>query len=443
MSGKEPELMQKIASLCKRRGFIFQSSEIYGGLRSLYDYGPLGVELKRNVRDIWWRDIVSRRRDVVGIDASIIMSPKVWEASGHVAGFHDPLIDCRKCRARFRADRAARNAAGRPECPECGTDDLSEPRQFNLMFKSFLGPLEDGSSVVYLRPETAQAMFVDFMSVQQAYRLKLPFGIAQQGRSFRNEIVVEHFTFRSCEFEQLELEYFVKPGEDERWYAYWLDERIKWYHKLGIKQENLRRRAHEPAELAHYAKACSDVEYMYPWGWGELEGIANRTDYDLKRHAEFSGKDLRYFDAADNSKYFPFVIEPAAGVDRIVLTLLLDAYHEEEVRGEPRVLLRLHPALSPIKVAVLPLVKKERMPEVAGELVERFWDEGINAFYDEKDSIGRRYRRQDEAGTPFCLTVDGQTLADDTVTIRYRDNMQQERIRIAEAVDVVRKAVAI
>ncbi|HHN46912.1 MAG TPA: glycine--tRNA ligase [Planctomycetes bacterium] len=441
MSEVEADLMQKIVSLCKRRGFVFQSSEIYGGLKSLYDYGPLGVEMKRNIKNLWWRDMVHRRRDVVGIDASIIMSPRVWEASGHVAGFHDPLVDCRNCKTRFRLDHAPRDGDGKPQCPECGSHNLSEPRQFNLMFRTNLGSLEDTSHTVYLRPETAQAMFVDFSAVQQTYRLKLPFGIAQQGRSFRNEIVVEHFIYRSCEFEQMEMEFFVRPGEDEKWYEYWKNERLNWYGRYGIRPENLRLRPHEKEELAHYAKACSDVEYRFPWGFAELEGVANRTDYDLKKHSEHSGKDQRYFDPDTREHLFPYVIEPAAGVDRTFLAMLVDAYVEEEVKGEKRVVLKLHPEVAPIKAAVLPLVRKDGMPEKAQEIVNLFREAGVNAFYDEKQSIGRRYRRQDEAGTPFCLTVDGDTMKDGTVTIRFRDNMEQERISSKEALETVRKAL--
>ncbi|MBN1807439.1 MAG: glycine--tRNA ligase [Planctomycetes bacterium] len=438
----DDDLMQKIVSLCKRRGFVFQSSEIYGGLRSLYDYGPLGAEMKRNIRNLWWRDMVSRRSDVVGIDASIIMSPRVWETSGHVEKFADPLADCRKCQARFRLDLVPKDGDGTVKCPECGSGDLSEARQFNLMFRTNLGPVEDSAHTVYLRPETAQAMFVDYANVQQTYRLKLPFGIAQQGRSFRNEIVVEHFIYRSCEFEQMEMEYFVRPGEDERWHEYWKDFRLDWYGRYGIRKDNLRLRAHRQEEMAHYAKACSDVEYRFPWGFAELEGIANRTDYDLKAHAESSGRDLRYFDQETGERFFPYVIEPAAGVDRTFLAMLVDSYCEEEVKGEKRVVLKLHPEIAPIKVAVLPLVRKEGMPAKAEEVVKMFWAEGINAFYDEKQSIGRRYRRQDEAGTPFCLTVDGDTMKDGTVTIRFRDDMRQERIASEASVEVVKKALA-
>jgi len=431
----EQDLMSKIVSLCKRRGFIFQSSEIYGGLRSCYDYGPLGVELKRNVKEQWWRSVVHGREDVVGIDASIIMSPKVWEASGHVSGFSDPLVDCRKCKSRWREDKLAE-----PRCPKCG-GELTEARQFNLMFSTKLGPLEDDSATVYLRPETAQAMFVNFLNVQQAYRMKIPFGIAQVGKSFRNEIVVEHFTFRSCEFEQMEMEFFVKPGTDDEWLEYWKEARFSWYKDLGATPEKLRLRQHEPDERAHYAKDCYDVEYEYPWGWDELEGVANRTDYDLAKHEKASGKKLSYFDPQAQERFLPYVIEPAAGADRAALMFLVDAYEEEppsEGRKDGRTVLRLDPRLAPIKAAVLPLKKNdENLVAKAREIVQEFFLHSVNAFYDEKDSIGRRYARQDEAGTPWCLTVDFQSLDDDTVTIRDRDTMAQERISVDEAVKTV------
>jgi glycyl-tRNA synthetase len=460
-------LMQKITALCKRRGFVFQSSEIYGGLKSAYDYGPLGVELKRNLMNDWWRRMVHEREDVVGIDASIIMSPRVWEASGHVAGFSDPLVDCKLCKARFRADKAPAvvpggeveyRAHGRTlkavatrayVCPECGSPELSEERAFNLMFRTNLGPVESAENTVYLRPETAQAMFVNFLNVQQTYRLRLPFGIAQQGKSFRNEITVEHFIFRSCEFEQMELEFFCEPETSDHWLDYWKNERFDWYLSLGANPDKLRLRAHAPDELAHYARGCYDVEYEYPWGWDELEGIANRTDYDLRQHQEASGKKLTYFDpqkvdpatGRPGMHFLPHVIEPAAGATRSVLMFLLDAYDEEppsEGRAEGRVVLRLHPRLAPIKVAVFPLVKKDEwLTAKSREIVKEFWRGSVNAFYDEKDAIGRRYARQDEAGTPFCITVDGQTKDDDTVTLRFRDDMRQERIPVAEAVDIV------
>jgi glycyl-tRNA synthetase len=464
---EELPLLQKITALCKRRGFVFQSSEIYGGLKSAYDYGPLGVELKRNVMGEWWRRMVHEREDVVGIDASIMMSPRVWQASGHVSGFSDPLVDCKVCKARFRADKApvvepgsevsyrksgqtVKGVAARGYvCPECGSPELSEERAFNLMFQTNLGPVKSEDSTIYLRPETAQAMFVNFLNVQQTYRMRVPFGIAQQGKSFRNEITVEHFIFRSCEFEQMEMEFFCEAEESDQWLEYWKNERLQWYLDLGAKKENLRARPHEPDELAHYAKACYDIEYLYPWGWDELEGIANRTDYDLKKHQEHSGKKLTYFDPQKANPetgkpgvhYLPWVIEPAAGATRTVLMFLLDAYDEEppsEGRKEGRVVLRLHPRLAPIKAAVLPLVKKdEGLTTKARDIVKTFWKSSVNAFYDEKDAIGRRYARQDEAGTPFCITVDGQTKDDDTVTLRYRDDMRQERIKVAEAVDIV------
>ena len=450
----EPELMQKIVALCKRRGFVFPSSEIYGGLRSAYDYGPLGVELKRNVMNEWWRSTVHAREDVVGIDTSIIMHPKVWRASGHVDGFTDPLVDCRKCKTRFRADQApkAENDRGYV-CPGCGSDDLSDERQFNLMFKTNLGPVDTEDNAVYLRPETAQGMFVNFLNVQSTYRMKLPFGIAQMGKSFRNEVTVEHFIFRSVEFEQMEMEFFVEPGTDDEWLEYWKDERFRWYLSLGANESKLRLRPHEGDELAHYAKACYDIEYEYPWGWGELEGVANRTDYDLEKHMEASRKRLTYFDpnkqnpetGKQGMHFLPYVIEPAAGATRTTLMFLLDAYTEEppsEKRKNGRTFLKLHPRLAPIKCAVFPLVKKD--PELtakAREIVQELFASGINAFYDEKDAIGRRYARQDEAGTPYCLTVDAQTKDDDTVTIRERDTMDQERIKVTEALDIVRKRV--
>ncbi|MDP7034302.1 MAG: glycine--tRNA ligase [Planctomycetota bacterium] len=465
--------MNKLVSLCKRRGFVFQSSEIYGGLKSCYDYGPLGVELKRNVTDNWWRSMVHEREDVVGLDASIIMHPDVWKASGHLDGFSDPLVECMDCHVRFRADKAPRMEPGTEVtfrdakkkkvtapvldrgyvCSDCGSPRLSEERAFNLMFSTHLGPVASEENTVYLRPETAQAMFVNFLNVQQSYRLKIPFGIAQVGKSFRNEITVRHFIFRSCEFEQMEMEFFVEPGSDDEWFEYWKKARLQWYVDLGIDPSNLRLRPHEKDELAHYAKGCSDVEYRFPWGWDELEGIANRTDYDLRKHQEASGKKLEIIDPNREDpntgkrpfRYLPYVIEPAAGATRAVLAFLLDAYDEEppsETRKDGRVVLRLHPRVAPIKAAVLPLIKKdENLTARARAIVKEFWGHGINSFYDEKDSIGRRYARQDEAGTPFCLTVDGQTLEEETVTIRYRDDMRQERIEVSQAVDIVRKKV--
>ncbi len=417
--------MDKIVSLAKRRGFIFQSSEIYGGLNSCWDYGPLGVELKNNVKRAWWRKVVQERDDMVGQDASILMHPRVWEASGHVAGFTDPLVDCKVCRQRFRADHLEGD-----KCPACG-GELTEARQFNLMFKTFMGPVEDSAAVVFLRPETAQGIFVNFNNVQTTTRMKLPFGIAQIGKSFRNEITPGNFTFRTREFEQMEIEYFVKPGTDERIHQEWIDRRFQWYIDLGITPERLRLRPHDSDELAHYARGCSDIEYYFPMGWSELEGIANRTDFDLKRHMEYSGANLEYFDQESNEHYVPFVIEPSAGADRGTLAFLLDAYHEEPDKDETRVVLKFHRALAPYKVAVLPLSKKEPLTALSREIMQelrKYW----MIDYDESKSIGRRYRRQDEIGTPYCVTVDFQSLEDKMVTVRDRDTMEQERIPIAE-----------
>jgi len=435
--------MEKVVSLAKRRGFAFQSSEIYGGLASCWDYGPLGVELKRNVKNAWWHAMVQARRDIVGIDCSILMHPRVWEASGHVEGFSDPLVDCRECKARFRADHLDQQ-----QCPlkpskhpgEHDKCDLTEARQFNLMFKTFMGPVEDTAHAVFLRPETAQGIFANFQNVQTTSRHKLPFGIAQIGKSFRNEITPGNFLFRTREFEQMEMEFFVKPGEDEAWFAYWSDERLKWYETFGIRRENLRLRPHESDELAHYAKGCVDVEYQFPFGWSELEGIANRTDFDLRRHAEYSGKDLRYFDEETREHYFPYVIEPAAGADRATLAFLVDAYDEDVVENEARVVLRLHPKLAPVKVGVFPLLRKEGQPESA-QAIHDMLSQYFTAQYDQAGSIGRRYRRQDEAGTPFGVTVDHQTMGDHTVTVRDRDTTQQERIPIDRLVDELRRRI--
>ncbi len=419
--------METIVSLCKRRGFIFQSSEIYGGLGSTWDYGPLGVELKRNVKEAWWNTVVRRRGDMVGLDAAILMHPRVWEASGHVAGFADPMVDCRKCKQRFRAD----HLESLEKCPECG-GDLTEARKFNLMFKTFMGPVEDEAAIVYLRPETAQGIFVNFENVRETMRKKLPFGIAQIGKAFRNEITPGNFTFRTREFEQMEIEFFVKPGEDEEWYQRWIQDRLQWYQEYGIRPEKLQLREHACDELAHYAKACTDIEYEFPFGWSELEGIANRTDFDLRQHAEHSGRDLTYFDEQAQERYFPYVIEPSAGADRATLAFLVDAYHEEEVRKEKRVVLRFHKALAPIKAAVMPLKRNEpRIVAVAKELADNL-RKCMSAVYDDTGSIGRLYRRQDEIGTVWCLTVDFQSLEDQTVTVRDRDTMEQIRLPIAE-----------
>ena len=417
--------MDKIVSLCKRRGFVFPSSEIYGGLASCWDYGPMGVELKRNVRDAWWKAIVHERADVVGLDTSIMMHPRVWEASGHVDGFADPMVDCKSCRLRWRADELETQV-----CPSCG-GALTEPRMFNLMFKTFMGPVEEEASIVYLRPETAQGIFVNFENVFTTSRKKLPFGIAQIGKSFRNEITTGNFIFRTREFEQLELEYFVKPGTDGEWFDYWVKERFDWYVKLGIRKENLRLREHDKDELAHYARACYDIDYLFPMGWSELEGIANRGDFDLTQHAKASGKEFLYFDAEANEKYVPYVIEPSAGVDRSVLAFLIDAYDEEDVEGEKRTVVHLHPALAPIKVAVLPLSRNERLTPLAKTVYRQLCSSFVTD-YDDSQSIGRRYRRQDEIGTPFCVTIDFESLEDKQVTIRDRDSLAQIRVPIEE-----------
>lgn len=411
--------MNDLVSLCKRRGIIFPSSEIYGGINSCWDYGPLGVELKRNIKEAWWQAIVQRRDDVVGVDTSIIMHPEVWRASGHVENFTDPLVDCKSCKQRFRADHLSTE-----RCPECG-GELTPPRQFNLMFKTYIGPVEEKAAEVYLRPETAQGIFVDFKIVQAASRLRVPFGIAQIGKSFRNEVSPGNFIFRSREFEQMELEFFVDLEHDEEWFEYWVEERFRWYLDLGIRPEKLRKRPHRPEELAHYAKACYDIEYEFSFGWQEIEGIAHRGQYDLSQHVKYSGKDLSYYDDLTGEHYLPIVIESSAGVDRALLTFLTDAYTEEE----DRVVLRLNPRLAPVKVAVFPLLKKTDLVEKA-RAIEKELRRHLVVAYDEAGSIGRRYRRQDEVGTPYCVTVDYQTLEDQTVTVRDRDTMAQERVGI-------------
>ena len=448
------DLMNKLTSLSKQRGFIFQSSEIYGGTGSVYDYGPLGVELKRNLREAWWQEMVHSREDVVGLDAGILMHPKVWEASGHVEGFTDPLVECRNCHRRFRADEllgeeaggagegpsaeeimADPDVAGRlaeAQCPVCGvTGEFTEPRQFNLMFETHMGAVQDEGSRAYLRPETAQGIFVNFRNVQESARQKVPFGIAQVGKAFRNEITPGNFIFRTREFEQMEMQYFVKPGTDDEWLERWKERRMTWLRGLGIRPDRLRFHEHGPDELAHYAKSAVDVQYRFPFGWQEFEGIHNRTDFDLRRHQEHSGKKLEYIDPSRDERFVPYVIETSAGLDRTLLVLLADAYREEEVDGDTRTVLKLHPRLAPVTVAVFPLVKKEGMPEVARSITDDLRGR-FNAFYDESGSIGRRYRRQDEAGTPFCLTVDGQTMEDDTVTVRDRDSLEQVRVPIPE-----------
>jgi len=426
-------VMDKIVSLAKRRGYVFQSSEIYGGLGSVWDYGPLGVELKRNLKERWWRSMIYERDDIEGVDAAILMHPKVWEASGHVAGFTDPLVDCKQCKNRFRADDPRiKGTPGEPDaqCPTCGTKgNLTAPRMFNLMFKTFMGPVEEQAAVVYLRPETAQGIYVNYLNVLQSSRQKVPFGIAQIGKAFRNEITPGNFTFRTREFEQMEMQFFVKPGDDERWFEEWRAARMQWHVDLGITAAKLRFHQHTADELAHYAKAAFDIEYEFPFGWHEFEGIHNRTDFDLGRHQQHSGKKLDYLDPATNERFVPYIIETSLGADRLALVALVDAYHEEEVEGEPRVVLRFHPAIAPIKAGVFPLVKKDGMPEVATRIAADLRRE-MPVFYDDGGSIGRRYRRQDEAGTPFGVTVDGQTLEDQTVTVRDRDTLQQTRVGV-------------
>lgn len=427
--------LEKIVSLCKRRGFIFQSSEIYGGLGGAWDYGPLGVELKNNIKRAWWKANVQERDDMVGLDAAILMHPMVWKASGHVDTFTDPMVDCKKCKGRFRADEIESDV-----CPTCGArGQFTEARMFNLMFKTYVGPVEEDAALVYLRPETAQAIFVNFDNILTSSRRKLPFGVAQMGKAFRNEITPRNFIFRVREFEQMEIEYFCRPEDAERVHQEWLDVRLRWYLDLGLRRERLRLRQQTPEELAHYAAATYDVEYLFPMGWMEIEGIANRRDFDLRQHAQFSGRELTYFDEERNEHVVPYVIEPSAGVDRPLLAFIVDAYDEEEVRGETRVVLRLHPRLAPVKVAVLPLSRNEKLVPTA----RRVWDmlrPHWMTMYDDAQSIGRRYRRQDEIGTPYCVTVDFETVEkDDAVTIRERDSMEQVRVPISSLVDALRE----
>jgi glycyl-tRNA synthetase len=424
--------MDKIVSLSKRRGFVFQSSEIYGGISSSYDYGHYGVLLKNNVKAQWWRSMLQERDDVVALDSAIIQHPRTWEASGHLAGFTDPLVDCRTCKLRFRADQLDIAACGRRPSKHPGEDeqcDLTPARDFNLMFETTVGPVKGEGDTVYLRPETAQGIFLNFRNYLQFSRKKPPFGIAQIGKSFRNEITPGNFIFRTREFEQMEMEFFVPPPDAPSWFSYWLQQRHNWYLDLGIRADHLRLRAHDADELSHYSSATSDVEYLFPIGWQELEGIANRGDFDLSRHAEFSGQKLEYVDTASGDRYVPYVIEPAAGVDRSLLAFLVDAYDEDEIGGEARTVLRLHPQLAPVKVAVLPLVRKDGQPELAQRIFEDL-RRRMQAEIDVSGAIGRRYRRQDEIGTPWAVTIDHQSLDDDTVTIRDRDSLTQERVAI-------------
>ncbi len=429
--------LKDIANLCKRRGFIFQSSEIYGGIGSVWDYGPLGVELKNNVKGQWWKSMVYDRNDIEGLDAAILMNPEVWKASGHVTSFADLLVDCKECKKRFRVDKIK----GR-SCPECG-GELTEPKSFNLMFKTQVGSVEGSAIDVYMRPETAQGIFVNFENVLNSSRRKLPFGIAQIGKAFRNEITTGNFTFRSREFEQMELEFFVKPDEADKWYEFWVNERLNWYTSLGIRKENLRLREHEKDELAHYAKRCHDVEFSFPMGWSELEGIANRGDFDLKQHSSLSGRDLVYFDDAQEKSYMPYVIEPSGGVDRAVLAFLVDAYRSETVRDRKRIYLSIDNRLAPIKVAVLPLLKNR--PEIV-EMAHKIRDDlkgNYRVVYDDTAAIGRLYRRQDEIGTPYCLTVDVDSLSDGKVTIRERDSMDQDRVDVSKVKEILRERLAL
>ncbi|MBE3574081.1 MAG: glycine--tRNA ligase [Firmicutes bacterium] len=417
--------MDTLVALAKRRGLVFPSSEIYGGINSCWDYGPLGVELKRNVKEAWWQATIRAHDNVVGADTSIIMHPDVWRASGHVDNFTDPLVDCKQCKQRFRADQIPGD-----RCPNCG-GELTKPRQFNLMFKTFMGPVEDAAAQVYLRPETAQGIFVDYKTIQAAARLRIPFGIGQIGKSFRNEVSPGNFIFRSREFEQMEMEFFVSEKDDDYWFQTWVEERFQWYIRLGVRPERLRKRPHGQEELAHYAKACIDVEYLFPFGWHEVEGIAHRGRFDLTQHQEHSGKDLSYFDDQTGEHYIPIVIEASAGVDRALLTFLADAYDEEEDQGETRVVLRLHPQLAPVKVAVFPLQKKPALVEKA-QALRKDLARRYNVAYDEAGSIGRRYRRQDEVGTPYCITVDFQSLEDQAVTVRDRDTTRQDRVSMEQ-----------
>ena len=439
------DVMEKLVSLCKRKGFIFQSSEIYGGLNGCWDYGPLGVELLRNIKDAWWT-AMTYREDVEGIDASILMHPRVWEASGHVDGFTDPMVEDKKTNERFRLDQLLEENG--IDVMGLGTDEmnallrehdvkspkgneLSDARQFNLMFKTFVGPLEDDSARVYLRPETAQGIFVNYLNVQQAMRQKLPFGIAQIGKAFRNEINTKNFLFRVREFEQMEMQYFVAPGSQDKWFEYWREERWKWYQRIGLPERKLSWHEHQGDELAHYASAAFDVQYEFPYGPGEIEGIHNRSDYDLSQHEKFAGKQLKYFDEESREKFVPYVIETSIGATRTSMACLVEAYHEEEVKGEQCVVMRFHPRIAPIKAAILPLVKRDGMPDIARKITEDLRPH-MRVTYDESGAIGRRYRRMDEVGTPFCLTVDSDTLEDQTVTVRERDTMEQQRVPIAD-----------
>ncbi len=437
--------MEKITSLAKRRGFVFQSSEIYGGQAGAWDYGPLGIELKNRIQRFWWKEMTQLHDDIVGLDAAILMHPKVWEASGHVSNFTDPLVDCKKCKSRFRADLIDEKKLAAKTCPECG-GELTDTRKFNLMFKTNIGPVDDGSGQIYLRPETAQGIYVNYKNIVQSNRMKIPFGIAQVGKAFRNEIVTKNFIFRTCEFEQMEMQYFVKPGDDEKFFEYWRDQRWKYFEKLGVRMDKLRWHQHGKDELAHYAKDAYDIEYEFPMGWKELEGVHNRTDFDLKRHQEFSGKDMQYIDQDNgNERYVPYIVETSAGLTRQMLMILCDAYDEEKVADKGndddwRTVMRFHPALAPITVAVLPLMKKDGLAELAQD-IRASLKEDYATDYDQAGAIGRRYRRQDEAGTPFCVTVDYDSKEDGTVTVRERDSMEQKRVHKDELLSYIRDRI--
>jgi glycyl-tRNA synthetase len=445
--------MEKITSLAKRRGFVFQSSEIYGGQSGAWDYGPLGIELKNRIARNWWREMTQLHDDIVGLDAAILMHPRVWEASGHVENFTDPLVDCKKCKARFRADQIPQENLSSKKCPDCG-GELTDTRKFNLMFKTHIGPVEknDDSNAVYLRPETAQGIYVNYKNIIQSSRMKIPFGIAQIGKAFRNEIVTKNFIFRTCEFEQMEMQYFVKPGTDVEWFNKWKERRWAYYEKLGVKMDSLRWHQHGSDELAHYAKDAYDIEYLFPMGWKELEGVHNRSNYDLSRHAQFSGKDLQYIDQENNNeRYIPFIIETSAGLTRTLLMLICDAYDEEKVADKGsggteasgddwRTVLRFHPAIAPVTVAVLPLMKKDGLAEMALDIRQEL-KEDYTTDYDQAGAIGRRYRRQDEAGTPFCVTVDYESKENGTVTLRFRDSMEQVRVHKNELASRLREEI--
>ena len=432
--------IEKIVSLCKRRGFIFQSSDIYGGFSAVYDYGPLGVELKNNISNLWWKEMTQVHENIVGLDSGILMHPKIWEASGHVGAFNDPLVDCKQCKSRYRADEFSDNYSSinweETKCPNCGSvGSLTEPRQFNLMFKTHVGPVEETGTEAFLRPETAQGIYVNYQLVQGAMRMKVPFGIAQIGKAFRNEIIARNFIFRTREFEQMEMQYFVKPRTDNEAFGHWKDKRLNFYlDNLDINKDKLRFHEHDSNELAHYAKEAWDIEYEFPFGWSEIEGIHNRTDYDLSRHEEFSGKNLSYFDQPNNDRYLPYIIETSAGLNRMLLTVLADAYWEDDKNN--RTVMRISPRLAPVKAVICPLLKKDGLPEKAREVVE-ILKPHFKVLYDQQGSIGKRYYRQDEAGTPFGITVDHQSIEDNTVTLRDRDTMKQDRISIERVLNAI------